>query len=159
MTRPEQIAIKVAERVLDHQVANFLKRGLNCTGDTVKSWMAEIESSGSDTAIAVVSAAKHVIFLNSGIPASSIPYSRGSGAGSSKFISGLIQYFKNKGLSASDAKNAAFATANAAKKRGLPKDKGKLGFLTLSAAQQRDVDSYMAKLTDSWIESFNVIDI
>ncbi|MFV0141001.1 hypothetical protein [Empedobacter falsenii] len=57
--------------------------------------------------------------LNDGVKPNRIPYRRGSGAKSSKYIDSLVLYFKSKGLNDKDAKSAAFATAMVQKKQGM----------------------------------------
>lgn len=57
--------------------------------------------------------------LNDGVKPGRIPYRRGSGAKSSKFIDSLVLYFKSKGLNEKEAKSAAFATAMVQKKEGM----------------------------------------
>lgn len=59
-------------------------------------------------------------YMENGVPANRIPYSRGSGAKTSKYIDGMIKYFKSKGLRLKEAKSAAFATANKHKTEGMP---------------------------------------
>lgn len=56
--------------------------------------------------------------INTGVPASRIPYSRGSGKKTSKYIEGLIRFFQSKSFN--DPKKAAFATANKHKQEGMP---------------------------------------
>ena len=59
--------------------------------------------------------------IDGGIKAANVPYSGNSGrGGTSKYIQGLITFFRLKGLDADEAKNAAFATANVAKREGHP---------------------------------------
>lgn len=58
--------------------------------------------------------------VDTGVVAANIPYQRGSGAQSSKYIDGLVAYFKSKGLGEIEGKRAAFATANKHKKEGMP---------------------------------------
>lgn len=60
------------------------------------------------------------LILNEGVAPNKIPYTRGSGNRTSKYISGLIDYFKQKGLSEKEARGAAFGTAQKHKKEGLP---------------------------------------
>lgn len=61
------------------------------------------------------------IFVDTGVKSSRIPYSGRTGLGGrSKYIDGLISYFRSKGLNERDAKGAAFATANIHKKEGMP---------------------------------------
>lgn len=60
------------------------------------------------------------VAMDTGIPASRIPFTRGSGSGSSKYIDGLIKYFLSKGKGIKTAKRAAFATAMDHKRYGMP---------------------------------------
>lgn len=55
-----------------------------------------------------------------GVPAERIPYSPGSGAGSSKYIQGLIRYWNKRGVTGREGVSAAFATARKHKKEGMP---------------------------------------
>lgn len=80
----------------------------------------------------------YYIFVEKGVKASRIPYYPGSGRKTSKYIQGLIRFWRlKKGLSPRAAKRAAFATANKHKKEGMPsrssfkfsKDGTRLGFL------------------------------
>ncbi|MGB3452953.1 MAG: hypothetical protein WBA59_03905 [Moheibacter sp.] len=57
--------------------------------------------------------------VDNGTKPDRIPYNRGSGAKSSKFIYGLTAFFQSRGLSEKEAKSAAFATANVQKKEGM----------------------------------------
>jgi|AACY02.7.fsa_nt_gi hypothetical protein len=60
--------------------------------------------------------------LETGVSPSRIPYTPGkrTGAGRSKFIEGLIDFFVKRGRSMTDAKSAAFATATVMKRDGMP---------------------------------------
>lgn len=65
---------------------------------------------------------KYGAYLNSGVKASEVPYNRGSGAGHSLFIDGLIRYVQQR-MAISDigkAKSVAFAIANTQKQKGMP---------------------------------------
>jgi hypothetical protein len=60
-------------------------------------------------------------FVNSGVSAGRVPFKEGSGAGTSKYIEGLKQFFKiRKGLDDKEALSAAIATAKVHKKEGMP---------------------------------------
>jgi len=83
----------------------------------------------------------YYVFVDKGVKASRIPYKRGGPqrGGTSKYIQGLIRYFRLKrGLNPTEAKRAAFATANKHKQEGMPtrasfkysRDGTRLGFLT-----------------------------
>ena len=160
MTPEQKIAFKLAERVSDHQLANYLLRKISNTGATAKSWKVELGEIEKGVSTALVTAFKHVEYLNRGVEAKNIPYKRGSGKKSSEFINGLIKYFKSKGMGAKEAKQAAFRTANAAKGknndgRGMPADKNKLDFLKLNANQLKDLDDYENELTGNLIKKIN----
>lgn len=59
--------------------------------------------------------------IDQGIKAGNVPYSPPSGrGGKSKYIQGLITFFRLRGLDAAEAKQAAFATANKAIQEGHP---------------------------------------
>lgn len=59
--------------------------------------------------------------VDQGVKAERIPFNPGSGATSSKYIQGLINFFKSKGiLNDKEAKSAAFATAWKHKREGMP---------------------------------------
>ncbi len=57
--------------------------------------------------------------VNDGTQANRIPFKLGSGAKSSKYIDGLVAFFKTKGLGDKEAKRAAFATARVQRKEGM----------------------------------------
>jgi len=65
---------------------------------------------------------KYGTYQNTGIPASSIPYSPGSGARSSKFITALIRWVQLRGIAPgfAGAKRIAFAIATVQKREGMP---------------------------------------
>jgi len=63
----------------------------------------------------------YMAYNNSGIKAANIPYTRGSGKKTSKYIAGLIDYVKRRmGKSDREAKSIAFAIASKHKKEGMP---------------------------------------
>lgn len=59
-------------------------------------------------------------FVNDGVKASRVPYQRGSGRKTSKYIEALILFFRRKGLGQKRSERAAFATATLAKRQGHP---------------------------------------
>ena len=60
-------------------------------------------------------------YVRHGVSAERIPYTRGSGAGSSRYIQGLTKYVKNRmGLQGVEAVSVAFAIANVHKQEGMP---------------------------------------
>lgn len=69
--------------------------------------------------------------VNDGVAADRVPYNRGSGAKNSKYIRGLINWLKVKGIGSNiqHIKSIAFAIATKHKREGIPLDKNKLGFV------------------------------
>lgn len=60
-------------------------------------------------------------YMDRGVPASSIPYQRGSGRGRSLYIEGLKAYVERRmGISGDEALRVAFAIATKHKQRGMP---------------------------------------
>lgn len=95
------------------------EQGHRNTGALERSLSYEVKRE-SDKVVGLMTANMYAIFLEFGVPASRIPYTPGSGAKRSKYIQGLITYFTTKGLNPNEAKSAAFATARAHKREGMP---------------------------------------
>lgn len=106
-------------RLRDLLAKELAEQGHRNTGALERSLSYEVKRN-SDKVVGTMTANMYAIFLEFGVPASRIPYTPGSGAKRSKYIAGLIQYFTTKGLSDSEAKSAAFATARAHKREGMP---------------------------------------
>lgn len=71
--------------------------------------------------VGMIEAEDYALSMEFGVPASRIPFSGATGrGGTSKYISGLIRFFILRGRSPAEAKRAAFATANAHKREGMP---------------------------------------
>lgn len=117
----------------------------------------------------------YYIFLERGVRASNIPFQRGSGRRTSKYIEGLKRFWRRKGLGPKESERAAFATANKHKKEGMPtrasfgfsKDGTRLSFLssTIESFEERmievitngvskDVEIIFNMLFDNTIKSF-----
>ncbi len=118
--RDFKIQIGQVNAVLIEQFRKKLKaQGHYNTGKLAASIYDEIDIIGT----AIVSSfyyEDYGEFIDKGVRADRIPYRRGSGAGSSKYIEGLISFFKSKGLSDRISSRAAFATANVQKREGMP---------------------------------------
>ena len=97
----------------------LISQGHNNTGKLVDSVSYEIEVVATSI-IAYMYMEDYGFAVNQGVQANRIPYKKGSGNKSSKYIDGLIDYFKKKGLGAVDSKRAAFATANKHIVEGMP---------------------------------------
>lgn len=110
-------------RVNDVLIIQFQKKlkaqGHYNTGKLANSIYDEIDIIGT-TIVSSFYYEDYGEFIDKGIAAGRIPYKRGSGAKSSKYIDGLVSFFKGKGLSETNSKRAAFATANAQTREGMP---------------------------------------
>ena len=94
-------------------------QGHNNTGNLIRSFEIVVSRSGRNV-VGEIRANFYIEYLNTGVKAANVPFQRGSGRKSSKYIDGLIDYFRTKGLSAKESKKAAFATANKHKQDGIP---------------------------------------
>lgn len=138
----EAVAQQMADIMKDELRKAFLAQGHNHTGSAAKSIEEVITFSRSSTAIDILMN-DYATIVNTGVTANRIPYRRGSGQRSSKYIQALIQYFKVKGLGEKEARGAAFATATKHKREGMPtrassrfSSTGKrTGFLEVSRAE------------------------
>lgn len=102
------------------------------------------------------------IYIDKGVAAERIPFSFGSGRSSSKYIKGLIQYFRQRGLPSKQAKSAAFATAVVHKREGMPtkassrfsKTGERTGFLTKTVRNKERL--YISFLGEQAVEGISV---
>lgn len=154
-------ALEIAMKVLQGDLREELRdQGHYSTGRLHESIQYEIKS-GSDTVTALVECEDYGLALEFGVPAGKIPFSPGSGAGSSQYIQGLITDFQQKGLQGREAISAAFATANVQKRTGMPtpgsyrfsNNGDRLGFA--SKTLERDLDiigRILEKQTGAFLE-------
>jgi len=95
-------------------------RGHVLTGDGLRS----IESSVERTGLIIqglIYMNDYLLIVDQGVKPSRIPYTRGRSRGrTSKYIQGLIKFFRLKGKSQKKAKDLAFATANVQEIEGSP---------------------------------------
>lgn len=109
--------LRRASKTIDDAVIDeFKSQGHSLTGATEKSIQGKVIGERVEGEMA-----EHGYILNAGTKPNRIPYTikRGNGGGTSKYIEGLISYFRLRGLSEKDAKGAAFATAIVQKKQGM----------------------------------------
>jgi hypothetical protein len=120
---------EVAEYELIEQTSDFLnealieewrRQGHSLTG----AWERSLQYTIINTGDGISSSAQmngYGVFINTGVGPGSIPYGGPStGAKQSRYINGLIAFWKLRGLSDAEAKRAAFATANKQKSEGMP---------------------------------------
>lgn len=95
-------------------------QGHNLTGKAIQELETRIVEKAGNTIIEGY-VIDYMATINSGVPASRIPYTRGSGARSSKYIQGLIDYVKRRmRKSDREAQSIAFAIASKHKREGMP---------------------------------------
>ena len=112
--------LKDAMKRLQEDLRKELKaQGHYLTGRLSDSIEYEIEVEG-DTVTAVMECEDYGLAMEFGVPATNIPYSPGSGAGTSKYIQGLIRFWSLKGVTGREGVRAAFATARKHKREGMP---------------------------------------
>ena len=94
----------------------LIAQGHRNTGALIKSFQGKVSA---DKLGVEIWGEKYAFYVDKGVKANRIPYTKGrGGGGKSKYIQALIAYFRQKG--APDPKGAAFATANAHKREGMP---------------------------------------
>jgi hypothetical protein len=121
VTNWQNIADKILARVLKEwrdQGHDLTKKVENTAKTTIKQLIDVVRIEGE--------LEYYARFVNTGVPASKIPYSLPSGrGGTSKYIQGLIAYATKRGMD--NPKSAAFAIAATHKKEGMP-SKGSYSF-------------------------------
>ncbi len=115
----KQILQKVDKYTKKSLGIELKQQGHYLTGGLESSIQGEINELPNG-AVLEGSIADYGLIINTGATPSKIPYQENSGAKSSKYINGLINYFKLRGLSEKEAKQAAFATAKVQKREGMP---------------------------------------
>lgn len=111
---------QIAKLALEAVAIEWKAQGHNLTGRAIQELETRIVERGNDTVIEGY-VIDYMANINSGVPASRIPYSPGSGARSSQYIAGLISYVqKRMGKSQREAQSIAFAIASRHKREGMP---------------------------------------
>lgn len=120
---------QILQTTLVQQIANlsiqavaiqWKAQGHNLTGNAIQQLETRIVEAGGGTVIQGY-VVDYMANINAGVTAANIPYSPGSGARSSKYIAGLIDYVKRRmGKSDREAKSIAFAIASKHKREGMP---------------------------------------
>jgi len=109
-----------AMRRLQADLRKELKaQGHYLTGKLNDSIEYDIRVEG-DFVIAEMEIEDYGLSMEFGIKPQNIPYSPGSGAGTSQYIQGLISFWNKRGVTGSEGVRAAFATAAKHKKEGMP---------------------------------------
>ena len=107
----------------DDGKAELLMQGHNASGKGIASIKPKITSTDLNQLVGAIMAEGYLLVQDSGLPASSIPFSgTGGGSRSSKYIKGLMRWIQiiKPGLEILERKSFAFAIANTHKKEGMP---------------------------------------
>ena len=114
------IVQQIANLALQAVAIEWNAQGHNLTGNAIQQLETRIVEANGGTLIQGYMV-DYMANINAWVTAANIPYSPGSGARSSKYISGLIDYVKRRmGKSDREAKSIAFAIASRHKKEGMP---------------------------------------
>lgn len=116
----EHVIQQIARLALEAVAIAWRAQGHELTGKAVRELETRIIETANGTEIQGW-VLDYMASLNTGVPASRIPYSPGSGARSSLYIAGLIRYAKSRmGASDKEARRIAFAIASRHKREGMP---------------------------------------
>jgi hypothetical protein len=123
MTDFEQSIVSGLQDAMKRLQADLRKelkaQGHYLTGKLNDSIEYDIRVEG-DFVIAEMEIEDYGLSMEFGIKPQNIPYSPGSGAGTSKYIQGLISFWNKRGVAGREGVRAAFATAAKHKKEGMP---------------------------------------
>jgi hypothetical protein len=135
-------------------IVEWRAQGHHLTGGWEKSLHGSVFSSGT-TVVLLGTMNSYGGIVEQGVSNNRIPYggSKASG-GTSKYIQGLVSYFKLRGLGEKEAMRAAFATAKTHKKEGMP-TKGSYAYSKTGQRTKfiRIVDKAIGKDVDTFISN------
>lgn len=153
----KQILEQIASLALQAVAIEWKAQGHNLTGKAIRELETRIIEKANSTIIEGY-VIDYMATTNQGVPASRIPYNPGSGARSSKYIDGLIDYVKRRmGKSEREAQRIAFAIASKHKREGMPtkasrrfsKTGKRTGFIEQALD---DIEPQLAQLIEQGIE-------
>lgn len=116
-----RIMNEAVEIIIREGREELIEQGHNASGRLIASFEGQVQEVANQF-FAEISVNDYAIYLDTGVPAKSIPYSRGSGAKTSKFIQGLFEWsqYVKPGLPDSERRAFVFSVANSMKKQGSP---------------------------------------
>lgn len=153
----KQILEQIASLALQAVAIEWKAQGHNLSGNAIRELETRIVEKANSTIIEGY-VIDYMATTNQGVPASRIPYSPGSGARSSRYIDGLIDYVKRRmGKSEREAQRIAFAIASKHKREGMPtkasrrfsKTGKRTGFIEQALD---DIEPQLAQLIEQGIE-------
>ena len=117
----EEVALQIGEVIKRALILSYTMQGHKLTGGLINSIEYQVRAQVTAASIDFYMYDYGVI-LDKGVSAANIPYQRGRGAGSSKYIDGLKQYARLRMGAATEkeAERIAFAIANKHKSEGMP---------------------------------------
>ena len=118
MTKAQVILTKAGKMIQERLRKELQTQGHTLTGKLERSIVSRVVVTGDATVVEGV-ALDYAGILDAGTSPGRIPYREGSGAKTSKYIDGLFNFFKLRGLDDKEAKSAAFATAKVQKREGM----------------------------------------
>jgi hypothetical protein len=116
----DEILINLAAYLKQKIIENYITQGHRLTGAFESTLEVTLKS---EPVVKIIEGLgeHYAKFIDTGIPASRIPFNPGSRAGHSKYIEGLKRFAEIKfGLSGREALSRAFAIAHTQKREGMP---------------------------------------
>jgi len=112
--------LPIQKKIIDLLIAEWVAQGHSLTGKFESSLEGLIESTENITI--TIMGSGYSKYIETGTPASKIPYKQGSGAKTSAYISALMNYAKLRFnlTTVQEQKSAAFAIARKQKIEGMP---------------------------------------
>lgn len=153
----KQTLEQIASLAIQAVAIEWKAQGHNLTGKAIQELETRIVEKADSTIIEGY-VIDYMATINEGVPASRIPYTRGSGARSSQYIRGLTDYVKRRmGKSDREAQKIAFAIASRHKREGMPtrasrrfsKTGKRTGFIEQALT---DIEPELAQLIEQGVE-------
>lgn len=148
LRRQNEFAADIAVQFVDELIA----QGHRATGNLIRSVVTLVKKELDGLEMAMQHADYGVI-VNTGVAPGRVPYSRGSGARTSKFIDALIGWIRQRGIAGGldkTVRSIAFAMATAMKRDGIP-TKGSYGF-TSNGRRTMWIDYIFNKYNIPWAD-------
>lgn len=109
-------------KLADQARVELAQQGHRATGRGIKSLEGVVTSENLEKLVGVILANDYLIPVDTGVPASRVPFGSGAPGGNSKYIQGLLRWVSviKPGLSERKKISFVFAVARAHKREGIP---------------------------------------